>query len=108
MWTADYNDPDNFIFTFFGNKKNTRFRSICYDNEKIMDRVRKARMIGDAAKRLEEYHELEKKIAQEDAAWIPLFSRSRLYVVSDRVDGFAPIWNGSVRSSYRTISLKKK
>ena len=108
MWTADYNDPDNFIFTFFGNKKNTRFRSICYDNEKIMDRVRKARMIGDAAERLEEYHELEKKIVQEDAAWIPLFSRSRLYVVSDRVDGFAPIWNGSVRSSYRTISLKKK
>lgn len=108
MWTADYNDPDNFIYMFFGNRENSRFRSICYKNQDVMKRVRDARMIADSEDRIEEYHKLEEKIVQEDAAWIPLFTRSRLYVVSDRVEGFSPIWSGSVRSSYRTISFKEK
>lgn len=108
MWTADYNDPDNFIYTFFGNKENSRFRSICYKDQDTMKRVSDARTIADKGDRIEEYHKLEEKIVQEDAAWIPLFSRSRLYVISDRIEGFHPIWNGSVRSSYRTLSVKEK
>ena len=38
-WIADYNDPDNFIYTFFGNDANTTYRSICYKDEKVMARV---------------------------------------------------------------------
>lgn len=106
-WTADYNDPDNFIYTFFGAKNNTRFRSLCYSDNNVMHRVRSARMISDPEKRIREYQDLEKKIIQDDAAWIPLFSRVHLYMLSDRITEFAPIWNGSVRSSYRTASVKK-
>ncbi len=107
-WTADYNDPDNFIYTFFGDKNNTRFRSLCYSDNNIMHRVRSARMIADPEKRIREYRDLEKKIIQDDAAWIPLFSRVHLYMLSDRITEFAPIWNGSVRSNYRTASVKKE
>lgn len=106
-WTADYNDPDNFIYTFFGNKANTSYRSLCYPREEVMKRVRDARAIADPAARLEEYRELEKIIVQEDAAWIPLFSRLRYYVVSDRIEGFKASWNGSVKNNYRHMSVGK-
>ncbi|MCR5825033.1 MAG: ABC transporter substrate-binding protein, partial [Oscillospiraceae bacterium] len=46
-WTADYNDPDNFISTFFGSRENTRFRSLCYPDEAVMQQVRNARLIAD-------------------------------------------------------------
>ena len=107
-WTADYNDPDNFIYTFFGNKENTTFRSLCYPREEIMERVRKARTITDHNLRLAEYRELEQIIVQEDAAWIPLFSRLRYYVKGDRLEGMKASWNGSVKNNYRLMSVNKE
>ena len=71
-----------------------------------MKRVRDARVIDDAVARLREYRELERIIVQEDAAWIPLFSRVRYYVVSDRVKGFRASWNGSVKNNYREFSIE--
>ena len=105
-WIADYDDPDNFIYTFFGNRENTVFRSLCYPDEAVMQRVRLARGIPDADERIREYRELERKIVQEDAAWIPLFSRLRYYVVSERLNGFKVSWNGSVKNNYRNMSLQ--
>ena len=105
LWTADYNDPDNFIYTFFGNRQNTTFRSLCYPREDVMERVRQARTIVDPDARLEEYRELERIIAQEDAAWIPLYSRLRYYVTSERLRGIQASWNGSVKNKYREMSV---
>ena len=107
MWTADYNDPDNFIFTFYGTKENTQFRSLCYPRQEIMDRVRLARRITDPEARLKEYRDLEAIIVQEDCAWIPLFSRLQYYVTSERVNGFYSIWNGSVKNVYRKFSIQE-
>ena len=107
MWTADFNDPDNFIYTFFGNSKNTSFRSLCYPDEEVMARVRNARTIADPEARVKEYRELEEKIIQEDAAWIPLFSRLRTYVTSERVEGIQSSWNGSVKNKYKDITIRE-
>ncbi len=104
-WMADYDDPDNFIYTFFGDKENTAFRSLCYPNEEIMARVSAARAISDKDARIEEYQELEKIIIQDDAAWIPLFSRQYIYVTSPRVKGVCSAWNGSVKNRYREIEI---
>lgn len=104
-WTADFNDPDNFIYTFFGTRENTVFRSLCYAKEDIMERVREARAITDSDKRLQEYHDLERIIVQEDAAWIPLFSRLRSFVVSERVGNVQFSWNGSAEYGYRDITI---
>ncbi len=104
-WTADYNDPDNYIYTFFGSPENTLFRSLCYPKNDVMGRVRDARTITDPAKRLQEYQDLERVIAQEDAAWVPLFSRTRLYVTSERLADFQHAWNGSVKNVYRAMSV---
>ena len=104
-WTADFNDPDNFIYTFYGNRENTAFRSLNYSREDIMERVRRARAISDPEERIREYQELEKIIVQDDAAWIPLFSRIRSYVTSERLSGFQASWNGSVKNNYRHMSV---
>lgn len=106
-WTADFNDPDNFFYTFFGNAGNTRFRSLCYPREEIMERVRKARVIPDSQARIAEYQDLERIIVQEDAAWIPLFSRFYTYVTSPRLEGFQTSWNGSVKNKYREMSIQE-
>ena len=106
-WDADYNDPDNFIYTFFGSAENTTFRSLCYPREDVMLRVRQARTISDEAVRMQEYQALEQTIIQEDAAWIPLFSRAHYYVVGDRVDEIKTSWNGWVSTRYRDIAVNK-
>ena len=105
MWTADYNDPDNFIYTFYGNQANTTNRSLCYANDEVMDRVKQARTITDSAARLKEYQDLEKIIVQDDAAWIPLYSRLHMYVTSERLEGFTYEWNGSVKNAYAKMTV---
>ena len=104
-WAADYDDPDNFIYTFFGSRENTTNRSLCYPDEDVMRQVRDARAIVEEEERIKTYHGLEKKIVQEDAAWIPLFSRDRSYLVSERVKNFTWAWNGWHEPVYREISI---
>jgi ABC-type transport system substrate-binding protein len=105
LWTADYNDLDNFLYTFYGDRENTVFRSLCYSREDIMERVRLARTIVDPDERIREYQDLERIIVQEDAAWIPLYSRLRYYVTSERLEGIQASWNGSVKNMYREMSI---
>ncbi len=106
LWTADFNDPDNFIYTFYGNRENSTFRSLCYPREEIMERIRQARTIADPEERVKEYRELERIIVQEDAAWIPLYSRQRFYVTSERLEGIQASWNGSVKNKYREMKVE--
>jgi ABC-type transport system substrate-binding protein len=71
-----------------------------------MRQVRDARAIVDEKERIKTYHKLEKKIVQEDAAWIPLFSRDRHYLVSERVKNFTWAWNGWDEPVFRDISIE--
>ena len=104
-WSADYDDPDNFIYTFFGTEENSLSRSLCYDNPEIMERVHQARSIVDEEERIREYQELEKIIIQEDAAWIPLYSSLHLVVVNERVEGFKLLWNGWSSNNYEQVAV---
>lgn len=106
-WSADYNDPDNFIYIFFGNEEKTRIRSINYPDTEVMERVAKARTVVNEDERLAEYKALEEKIIHEDAAWVPMFSRLHLFAVSKRVQGFAPLWSGLSDQLFYNISLSE-
>ena len=106
-WTADFNDPENFIYTFFGNEEKTRIRSINYPDTAVMSRVSKARGIVNEDERLAEYQALEEKLIHEDAAWVPMYSRMHLWAVSKRVQGFKPVWSGVSDRSYYGISLSE-
>lgn len=105
-WSADFNDPDNFIYTFFGTKENTTGRSLCYANDAVIERIVKARSIADDKMRIREYQDLERQIIQEEAAWIPLYSKLHLFVVSDRVEGFQVAWNGWSSNRYYGVKIR--
>lgn len=104
-WTADFNDPDNFIYTFFGNEEKTTLRSINYQDADVMARVASARAIVDEDERIAEYQALEEKIIQEDAAWVPMYSRAHLFAVSTRVQNFVPVWSGIGDKFFNGITL---
>ena len=105
-WTADYNDPDNFIYTFFGTEDKTKTRSLNYPDTAVMEQVGAARGIVDDATRIQTYQDLENKIVIEDAAWLPLFGREHLFAVSDRIEKFVPFWSGYSDSSFYNVTLK--
>ena len=105
-WSADFNDPDNFIYTFFGNEDNARYRSLNYADKDVIRRVQGARAILDEEERMKEYAALERKIIRDDASWIPLFSRTHIYVTGERVDHFETAWNGSSQPAFRLVTLK--
>ena len=106
-WTADFNDPENFIYTFFGNEEKTRIRSINYPDTAVMSRVSKARGIVNEDERLAEYQALEEKLIHEDAAWVPMYSRMHLWAVSERVQNFKPVWSGVSDRMYYGVSLSE-
>lgn len=93
IWSADFNDPDNFFYTFFGPKGTVArsYNAINPDNFAALD---KGRAETDFAKRGKLYNDLEKKIVIDQAAWLPMFSAKHLYVVQPRVKKFVIPWNG--------------
>jgi len=106
-WSADFNDPDNFVYTFFS-RKNTAARSFNYNNPEVQDEIERARTIVDPKERIALYQELEKKIVHEDAAWIPLFTLEHLFVVQPKVKNFKVAWNGWSGMSYYGMEIIDK
>ena len=105
-WILDYNDPDNVIYTFFGSEDNTAVRSIFYPDKEIIGRVAAARAIVDQDERMKEYAALEKKLVQDDAVWVPLYSLKHLFVKGDRVAEFIPQWAGWSDMYFSGVKLK--
>ena len=106
-WTADFNDPDNFFYTFFGTQENSKIRSINYPDTSVMQEVAKARTIVDEDERMETYHQLETKLIQDDACMVPLWSLDHLFAVSQRTKGFKVSWNGFSDSSFYPVYFEE-
>ena len=105
IWTADYNDPDNFIYTFFGTDQNTKLRSLNYKDKEVIDRVSKARAIINEDERIKEYQALEKKIITEDRAWLPMYAKEHYFALGKNISNFTPNWAGI--SDMQFYSIKK-
>lgn len=105
-WSADFNDPDNFIYTFFS-EKNSVARSFNYKNTAAQAKLDEARVMVDQVKRMKLYQDLEKTIIQDDAGWIPLFSLEHLFVVQPKVKNFKVSWNGWSNMPYNGITITK-
>lgn len=103
-WSADYNDPDNFLYTFFS-AKNAKVRSTNYNNKQVMDDLEKARIMVNQDERMKLYHSCEQTILQDDAMFLPLFQQNHIFIVSDRVKDFHVSWNGWSSMSYYGVSL---
>lgn len=104
-WYGDFNDPDNFIYTFFSTAA-TKTRSINYGNKEAIARIEAARHIVDQEERMAEYRDLEELVIQEDAGWIPLFHLEKTRLVQDRVKNFVPHWAGWGDCCYYSVELE--
>ncbi|MBQ4435948.1 MAG: ABC transporter substrate-binding protein [Clostridia bacterium] len=105
-WSADFNDPDNFIYTFFGSRAKTLSRSGNYSNAEVIARIAAARTMQDEAERMREYADLEKILIRDEAVWVPLFSSEHLFIPGDRVESFTPFWAGWGSLYLKDIVLK--
>lgn len=105
-WSADFNDPDNFIYTFFS-EKNSPNRSFNYTNKEVQADIEKARVMTNPEERIALYQEIEKTIVHDDAAWIPLFELDHLFVLQEYVDNYQVAWNGWGNQSYYSIEINK-
>lgn len=103
-WSADFNDPDNFLYTFFS-KKNTKGRSINYDNQEILDLLEDARVMVDYDARMAAYQKIDDAVVHQDAVTLPLYQRNHLFCLNPRVQGFKVAWNGWNDMSFYGISL---
>ena len=83
-WSADFNDPDNFYYTFFG-EKGTVARSYNNISPEVFKALDKGRAETNFAKRGKLYADLEKKICIDQAAWFPMFSEKHLWVLGPKV-----------------------
>lgn len=105
VWWADYNDPDNFLYTFFS-ERNAVTRSSNYIRADVVEGLERARTMVDQAARMKLYQDIEQIIVHEDAVVIPLFQMNHLFILSDRVRNFQLSWNGWSDMSYYGISLE--
>ncbi|MGX8705717.1 MAG: ABC transporter substrate-binding protein [bacterium] len=103
-WSADFNDPDNFLYTFFS-RKNTKGRSINYGNEEILDLLESARVMVDFDARMAAYQQIDDAVVHQDAVTLPLYQRNHLFCLNPRVQGFKVAWNGWNDMSFYGISL---
>lgn len=106
LWILDFNDPDNIIYTFFGTKENTVVRSDNYPDADTIAKVAGARAIVNQNDRMSTYAALEKKLVQDDAVWVPLFSLKHLFVTGDKVTSFTPQWAGWSDIYFTGVELK--
>lgn len=105
-WGMDYNDPANIMYTFFGSEANVKNRCSNYADKDVIARVAAARSIVDDEARKAEYQALEKKLIEEDTAWVPLYTELRLWALGDRVESFTPQWAGF--TDFFAIDVKLK
>ena len=103
-WSADYNDPDNFIYTFFA-PQNSVARSWNYENKAVQDDLEKARSMTDMAARYKLYQDIENQIVNKDFAFVPMFHLNHLFVVQPKVKNFTPSWNGWSNMPYYGIEI---
>ena len=99
-----FNDPDNFIYTFFA-PANSVARSWNYENKAVQDQLEKARSMTDMAARYKLYQDIENQIVNKDFAYVPLFHLDHLFVVNPKVKNFKPSWNGWSNMPYYGIEI---
>ena len=81
-------------------------RSNNYSDKETIDRIAAARGYVSQNDRMSEYAAIEKKLVEEDAVWVPMFSLKHLFVTGDRVENFRPQWAGWSDIYFTGVTLK--
>jgi len=93
-WTGDYNDPDNFIGVFFGQKSN----EWGFDNAKLFADLKAARELPTQEEQIPVYEKINAEIAQF-APGVPIAHPAPSLAFGKGVEGYLPspiqdeVWN---------------
>jgi oligopeptide transport system substrate-binding protein len=103
-WGPDYLDATTFLNLF--NSK-SEFNQMSFNDPKYDDLMNKANKeyLTDIPKRDQALLDAEKILVQEDAAIIPLFQRSRAYLMNPKVNGLI-IHNLAPDYTYKNVEIK--
>lgn len=82
-WFADFNDPDNFIYSLY-HSSSEDFLSTGNKDKEFDAALEKGRLITDPAEKQKFYADLEYKLTREKFATWPLYTPAGYYMVSDR------------------------
>lgn len=85
-WSADFPDPDNFLWTLFSSQNIGQDNSTRYSNPVVDKLLDEARSITDWSKREKLYNEAE-RIIIDDAPWIFLENEVQYKIVQPYVKG---------------------
>lgn len=85
-WSADFPDPDNFLWTLFSTQNLGQDNTTRYSNPVVDKLLDEARSINDWSKREKLYHEAE-RIIIDDAPWIFLENEVQYKIVQPYVKG---------------------
>ncbi len=99
-WSADYADPDNFVYTFFGGEEGDL--NFGWKNDEVTSLLDQARQEPDEAARAELYQQINQIIYDEVPA-IPVVHNPVLNAVRAGIEGFQPSAMGST-VPFATIS----
>lgn len=92
-WTADSVDPDNFFQVLLTSSQvSCGLNASHYSNREVDTLLARAQATVDTASRKRLYR-LVHGILVRDLPWLPLFHGVDRVAVSDRVNGFLPVWN---------------
>ena len=89
-WTGDYNTPDNFVNTFFGNPENRFQTKFSPWGQELADRLKAADSEPDATKRNQMYEEINADVMNEYLPAIPISHSPPALVVSKNIQGLVP------------------
>lgn len=103
VWWIDYNDPDNYLYTFFS-ERNNHIMSLNYANPEVISSLETARSMTDHEERMKLYQKIEKIIIHDDAAILPLFQLNHPYILQDGIENFKLSWNGWTDMNYYGIN----
>ena len=93
-WTGDYNDPDNFVGVFFGQKSN----EWGFDNPELFQALKDARQLATAAEQEARYAEINEMIATF-VPGVPIAHPAPSLALGPGVQGYEPspvqdeVWN---------------
>ncbi|HEX7587042.1 MAG TPA: ABC transporter substrate-binding protein, partial [Anaerolineae bacterium] len=106
-WTGDNGDPDNFLFTFFGDDpvgSGLSSRREGYASKPLNDLLRKALAEVDPVKRAALYLQAD-KIISDDYVWNPIAHTTPPLVFQKKVQGYNP--NPTGTEFFKTVSISQ-
>ncbi len=103
-WIGDNGDPDNFLYILLSGEQwpTAGFNDSYYQNDRVDELLKKARVTKDKAERTEMYKEVQ-EIVMEEAPWIVLDHEMQTIVASKKLKDFQLHPTGVFRFSVADI-----